>query len=228
MTRLEFSSAGLSLMDVDGNSTALKAMDVRLVPGDSSLPLLLNERPYRGEIRLFLSGGKMDLVNVLNLEDYLCGVLPGELRTSAAEAEKAQAIVARTYAVGKALKNKKRTYDLRATSADQVYGGSGVEDPTCDQAVEGTRGLILAFQGKLAGDVFYHSTCGGSTESAEVVFRGRPVEYLTAVPCTMEDSREELCSFSRYFRWSVEWKKDELDEILKTTLGKSIGHIQTM
>jgi len=228
LTRLEFSSAGLSLMDAGGNSTALKAMDVRLYPGDPSWPLLFNDRPYRGEMRLILSDGKMDLVNVLDLEDYLCGVLPGELRTSAAEAEKVQAIVARTYAVGKALKSRKRTYDLRSTSADQVYGGSGVEDPFCNQAVEETRGLILAFQGKLAGDVFYHSTCGGSTESAEVVFRGRPVEYLMAVPCTMEDSREELCSFSRYFRWSVEWKKEELDEILKTTLGKSIGHVQTM
>ena len=228
LTRLEFSLAGFSLMDADGNTTALKAGDVRLVPMDASQPLLLNEKPYRGEMRLVLSGGKMDLVNVLNLEDYLCGVLPGELKTSAAEAEKAQAIVARTYAVGKALKNKKRMYDLRATSADQVYGGCGVEDPSCNQAVEETRGLILAFQGKLAGDVFYHSTCGGSTESAEVVFCGRPVEYLTAVPCTMKDSQEELCSFSRYFRWSVEWKKEELDEILRTTLGNSIGHLQSL
>lgn len=179
-------------------------------------------------MRLAAGGGKTSVVNTLDLEDYLCGVLPRELRTTASEAEKAQAIVARTYAVGKALRNGKKDFDLRATSADQVYGGCGVEVPSCSQAVGETRGLVLSYKGRLAGDVFYHSTCGGSTESSEVVFRGRPVEYLAAVPCTMQDSPDELCADSRYFRWNVDLRKDDLEETLSKEPGDGVGSIRKM
>ena len=91
--------------------------------------LNLNGMPYRGELRIAKSAkGDMDVINVLDVEAYLYGVVPKEMSPQwPLEALKAQAIAARTYALYQKEKSKDREYDVIATTASQVYGGAGAE-----------------------------------------------------------------------------------------------------
>ena len=143
-------------------------------------------RPYRGLLEVFLSrAGRVVLVNEVGLEDYLRGVVPEELGPAAwpqLEALKAQAVAARTYAVGNRGQYAEEGYDLCDTPRCQVYGGMGSEHPLSDRAVAETRGEFLAW-GDRPINALYTSTCGGHTEDVEVVFPDLDAPWLRGVPC---------------------------------------------
>ncbi|MEX0880741.1 MAG: SpoIID/LytB domain-containing protein [Thermoanaerobaculia bacterium] len=142
--------------------------------------------PYRGSLRLFVnSRGTFNLVNRVDLEEYLYGVVPAEMgprRFDAIEGLKAQAVAARTYAHAHRGQFEAEGYDLCPGPKCQAYGGASVEDPLSTAAVDGTRGLVLASAGQFA-DALFVSTCGGVTENVENVFSGGPVPYLVSVAC---------------------------------------------
>ena len=142
--------------------------------------------PYRGSLRALVNArGTLNVVNRVDLEDYLYGVVPSEMgpkRFDAIESLKAQAVAARTYALAHRGQFEAEGYDICATPKCQVYGGVPVEDPLSSAAVDGTRGLVLAYQGQIA-DALFVSTCGGVTENVENVFSGGPVPYLVSVSC---------------------------------------------
>ena len=168
---------------------------------------------WRGRLEVLRENGKVQVVNILSLEDYLCGVVPRELSSDQLEAEKAQAVVARTWALAHLRPSK--PWDFTATDKSQVYGGIAAEEPLATQAVRETAGVVLLYQGKLARDVLYCSTCGGSTEDKERVYAGLPVAYLKAVAC-------EYCQASPLFRWTLEVTADELRQELERSLGKPL------
>ena len=142
--------------------------------------------PYRGSLRVLINPrGTLNLVNRVDLEDYLYGVVPAEMgpkRFDAIEALKAQAVAARTYAMAHRGQFEAEGYDICPGPKCQAYGGSSVEDPLSTAAVDGTRGLVLAYGGQFA-DALYVSTCGGVTENVENVFSGGAVPYLVSVEC---------------------------------------------
>ena len=143
--------------------------------------LNLNGTPYRGELRIAKSDrGDMDVINVLDVEAYLYGVVPKEMSPQwYLEALKAQAIAARTYALYQKEKSKDKNYDVNATTASQVYGGAGVEAPMSNQAVDETEGKVLLYDGELAL-TYFHANSGGMTEEARRVW-SVDVPYLKAV-----------------------------------------------
>lgn len=127
---------------------------------------------YRGEIEVYRDGKGLTAVNVVPLEEYLYGVVGIEMSPSwPLEALKAQAVVARTYALGKlsGIAGPGRGYDLLDTPAHQAYRGIGVEHPNSNAAVDATRGQVLTYQGGLA-KTFYHAASGGHTENVENVW----------------------------------------------------------
>ena len=142
--------------------------------------------PYRGSLRLLVNArGTLNLVNRVDLEEYLYGVVPAEMgpkRFDAIEGLKAQAVAARTYAYAHRGQFETEGYDLCPGPKCQAYGGASVEDPLSTAAVDGTRGLVLASAGQFA-DALFVSTCGGVTENVENVFSGGPVPYLVSVAC---------------------------------------------
>lgn len=160
-----------------------------IVPGRPGDPVLVDSVPYRGYLEIRPGeGAALTVVNVLNMEDYLKGVVPNELSPNAfpqIEALKAQAIAARTYAIRNRGQYKARGYDLCATPACQVYRGRSTESPLSDRAVEETRGLVATWQ-DLPIDALYTSTCGGHTEDGANVFEGQPEPYLKGVICAPE------------------------------------------
>jgi stage II sporulation protein D len=141
---------------------------------------------YRGSLRVLVNPrGTLNVVNRVDLEDYLYGVVPAEMgpkRFDAIEGLKAQAVAARTYAMAHRGQFETEGYDICPGPKCQAYGGAGVEDPLSTAAVDGTRGLILAHEGQFA-DALFVSTCGGVTENVENVFAGGPVPYLVSVEC---------------------------------------------
>jgi stage II sporulation protein D len=137
--------------------------------------------PYRGKIRLHKNAGRgIDVINVLNVEDYLYGVVPKEMPPQwHPEALKAQAIAARTYALYQKEKNKNRDYDIIASTTSQVYGGAGIETEKSNQAVDETRGKVLLYNGQLAL-TYFHANSGGMTEDAKSVWTA-DIPYLKSV-----------------------------------------------
>lgn len=149
-------------------------------------PVLWEGKPYRGSLRVAVNPrGTLNVVNKLDFEEYLYGVVPAEMgpkRYDEIEALKAQAVAARTYAMAHRGQFAGEGYDLCATPKCQVYAGLSAEDPLSNAAVDGTRGLVLGFQGHFA-DALFVSTCGGRTEDVENVFGETPVPYLVSVEC---------------------------------------------
>ena len=133
---------------------------------------------FRGDLRVAVVGDRLQLVNVVGLEAYLLGVVPGEMpKDWPLDALKAQAVAARTYAVGNLVDGK--PFDLYSDSRSQVYYGVGSEAPGPSQAVRETRGEILTYDGSPA-QTFYFSSSGGRTISALDAF-GSDLPYLVSV-----------------------------------------------
>lgn len=155
---------------------------------ENKTPVRYNDRPYRGRIEVFANPrGALTVVNVLGLEDYVRGVVANELSPGgypALEAQKAQAIAARTYALRNIGQFRAQGFDLLPTIRSQVYRGLSSEHPLSTRAVDETRGLIATYNGEPI-NALYTSTCGGRTEAAENIFNDA-VPYLRGRECGME------------------------------------------
>ena len=143
---------------------------------------------YRGglEFRPATFGG-ITVVNPVNLDDYVQGVVPGEVPASwPAEALKAQAVAARTYAL--ATDAGGAIFDQYPDTRSQVYRGLTSERPQTNAAVQATAGEVVRHQGKIATTYFF-STSGGRTENVENSFYGaKPTPYLVSVKDPYDDA----------------------------------------
>ena len=155
---------------------------------ENKTPVRYNDRPYRGRIEVFANPrGALTVVNVVGLEDYVRGVVANELSPGgypALEAQKAQAIAARTYALRNLGQFKSQGFDLLPTIRSQVYRGLSSEHPLSTRAVDETRGLIATYNGEPI-NALYTSTCGGRTEASENIFNDA-VPYLRGRECGIE------------------------------------------
>lgn len=160
-----------------------------VVPETAGEPITVDSVPYRGLLELRPGDdGTLTVVNVLDMEDYLRGVVPNELSPQAfpqIEALKAQAVAARTYALRNLGQFQAKGYDLCATPTCQVYRGRSTEQPMSDRAVAETRGLVARYHGEPI-NALYTSTCGGHTEDGANMFEGTPTPYLKGVACLPE------------------------------------------
>jgi stage II sporulation protein D len=143
-------------------------------------PLKYGGREYRGQLQVNVGRSALQLVNNVGLEPYLYGVVPREVPSNwPTEALKAQAVVARSYALAV---RKTGAYDVFADTRSQVYGGIAAEKATTNAAVDATAGQVLLYGGKVA-TTFFFSTSGGRTASIEDVWtNGTPTPYLVSVP----------------------------------------------
>lgn len=160
-----------------------------------------------------VTGGNLNVFNVVDLEEYVKGVIPYEMNSEwSLEALKAQAVCARTYACRNSKHLAVYGFDLCNTTDCQVYygRGSGGASPSrnSNRAVEETAGEKIYYQGLLVQDAVYHSSDGGATENAENVW-GSDVGYLQG----KKDPYEKQINIPNY-EWSVTYTADELTWIL--------------
>jgi stage II sporulation protein D len=172
-------------------------------------PVILDKEKYRGTLEIHNVLGKMHVINILQINEYLYSVVPSEIMSTwETEALKAQAVAARTYTYYHLIANKKAIYDLENSSNFQVYKGISVEKESTSRAVDETSGKIALYFGKPIV-AFFHSTCGGKTMDDKYVWNGEGQEYLKSTDCP-------FCKASPYYNWE---EKITLFEI-KDYLGK--------
>jgi stage II sporulation protein D len=145
-----------------------------------SAPLYLDGRAYHGTLVLRHAGARLAVVNTVPLDEYVRGVVGGEMpyRWSIA-ALAAQAVAARSYALATLKPGK--TFDLYADTRSQVYGGLAYETRRTDIAVAKTAGKVLMWNGRVA-TTFFFSTSGGRTADVGDVWPAfGHVPYLRSV-----------------------------------------------
>jgi stage II sporulation protein D len=166
---------------------------------EQNAPVRYNDHPYRGRIEVFTNlRGTLTVVNELGLEDYVRGVVANELSPGgypAIEAQKAQAIAARTYALKNRGQFMAQGFDLLPTTRSQVYRGLTSENPLSTRAVDETRGIIATYNGEPI-NALYTSTCGGRTEDSEKIFN-EAIPYLRAHECAGESFERFVIKTSR-------------------------------
>jgi stage II sporulation protein D len=174
-----------------------------------SQTLTIQNKKYKGFVKISGNGNKLLTVNHLTLDDYLKGVLPSEMPAGKGndyfEALKAFAISARTFTLKKIEQSRYKDFDLHSDVRDQVYGGASGEKEIFNRAIHETSNLILAYNNSTAS-IFYHSTCGGYTEAVANVFSGDPVPYITGV----KDGEISFCSISPRYEWEEIFSADEI------------------
>jgi stage II sporulation protein D len=188
--------------------------------------LRVRNNPYRGVILVQQGArGGLTLVNRLDMESYLLGVVPKELgrvTPDIIEAARAQAVAARTYAVRYLGRRSAQGFDVYATVEDQVYGGVTGETELISGAVLSTVGEVLTYQGTPIV-AYYHSTCAGRTAAIDEVWNERPIPYLVSVTDVNRATGEAFDRSSSRFTWTERWTGPELVATLNRTLADSLG-----
>ena len=175
--------------------------------GDRPVRVEDKMRSYRGVIELRRTEAGLTVVNELEVEAYLYGVLKLEINPAwPEEAVKAQAVAARTLALASLGRFSREGYDVRDNTDSQVYGGVTFEDPRATAAVDATRGLALLHSG---APIFaaYHADSGGRTEASEHVW-GRAYPYLRSVD-------DPYTAGSPYERWTRSLPLSQLEAALR-------------
>jgi stage II sporulation protein D len=187
--------------------------------------LRVRNAPYRG-VLLVQQGprGGVTVVNRLDMESYLLGVVPreiGPVGPELLEAAKAQAVAARTYAVKYLGRRRDQGFDVYATVEDQVYGGIAGETAVVSGAVLGTVGEVMTYNGQPI-TAYYHSTCAGQTAAIDEVWNEAPTPYLVSVRDVNPATGEAWDRASRRFQWTERWTGPELVATLNRTLADSL------
>src|SRR6185295_18993860 len=129
-----------------------------VVPSRPDDTLSADGLPYRGVFEVRPGEAGLTVVNVINLEDYLKGVVPNELSPDTfpqLEALKAQAVAARTYVLRNRGGYSAHGYDICVTPSCQVYRGKSTEKPMATQAVDETRGQVATNAGSMINALFF-------------------------------------------------------------------------
>ncbi len=209
---------------VYGQRYSAQAITIRSKEGT----LKINDLWVKGSVKLIKQRGGFLVVNRVDIEDYLAGVLLGEVPSAwPLESLKVQAIASRTYALYQQARKRYPHYDLVATTMDQVYKGAASPNPTAFErrsrikvvkAVSATRGQFMAFNGRPILAAF-HSTAAGSTEDALQVW-SEDIPYLTGVACPWDHR-------SKFYDWTREIPISVLEQRLRKD-GYRVGVIASI
>jgi len=177
--------------------------------------LYVNGKPYRGVAEITIADKGLLVVNELALEDYLVGLINCEISSAwPMDAIKAQAVIARTYALNRKENRKNAFYHLESTVIDQVYDGCLIEDSRARRGVSETAGEVLTYNGSII-QAFYHSACGGKTEASENVW-GADLPYLKGVDC-------QYCLTSTSSAWVQKLALRDIEEKLRVAGYNAVG-----
>ena len=191
-----------------------------LEPMTSAALILINARPYRDSMILRRTPkGHLTLINRLDLEEYLVGALNSEVSAGwPMEALKAHAVVSRTMTAHRIWIRKGQEFDMTADVSTHLYHGVAAERGRTRQAVEETRGQVLAYDGELFSATF-HANCGGHTENvAELWEVKQRIPPLHGVP-------DPHCKNLKHYRWSQEVSAGEFKQLLGPEAAQT-GEIQ--
>ena len=210
--------------DFTANFTSLKPVAFGST-SERAVPVNVNGKKYRGRVEVFVNNrGSLTVVNVVKMEDYLRGVVPNELGFPSLEAQKAQAIAARTYAVKNIGQFASQGFDMLPTTRSQVYQGFSSEAAMGNRAVEETRGIVATYEGKPI-IAYYTSTCGGRTENVENIFDSNE-PYLRGVECSLEGKQHFEPFLIRSTRELPKIEKEAFVDLTKQAAFLAVNNFQ--
>jgi stage II sporulation protein D len=241
---LRASRSGASVVVTDGwSGRAVYAgpAAVRVVPVQAWDPISVAEKglAYHGDVWLQVAGGSLTVVNVVSPDDYLRGVLPGEMLPFwEIEALRAQAVTARTYAAWKQSIAGDREWDVRDDTSDQCYRGQSVETEKTNSAVESTSGQLLFYDGQPIRAMF-SSANGGASENPGCVFNAIRVgdtwgcaegwPYLDSVPDPAELAAYDKRGPNPFDElWSEHFSSAQIRGEILSANGVDIGQFVSM
>ncbi len=186
----------------------------------TSTTIKVDGKNFRGDIGIKrYSGSDLTILNRVLLEEYLYGVVPKEMSgTWPLEAQKAQAVAARNYAIEKSGNHKQHGFDLCATTHCQVYGGFDSEHERSRKAVDETKGKFLTYNGNLVTP-FYHSNSGGHTENSENIW-STPIAYLKGV-------KDPFSVGAPNDTWTYAMTKEQIQDLLNNKQ-LSVGELNSV
>ncbi len=189
MRNYEFKAMNdLILMKVGGKYYSLDTNEIAVRPENNGFVSAKNKW-YRGIFIVKNLNGSLVLINKLDMEEYLRGVVPSEMPSSwQFEAHKAQAVAARSYAYANLGKRWKYGYDLKDTPEDQAYKGASAETSNTNQAVKDTEGIVIIYGSKII-PAYYSASAGGQTVSAGQVWN-HDLPYVRSVPSFDENVKK--------------------------------------
>lgn len=207
-----YASANNGSVRINGHD--LDRSEVTILPLRPSLDgaLSVGSRRYAGGLILRASGNELVAVNLVELEDYVLGVVYAEMpERFANEALRSQAVVSRTFA----LFHAQQGHELRDDQGSQVYVGMELVDPLLRRIVDSTAGEILTYQG-IPFESYFHSTCGGRTSSARDVFGiNAPPPLTQGAVCT-------TCGRSPHATWTRTIARADIDKLYRGAFGNNL------
>jgi len=210
----------------------------------STARVLVGGAQYRGAAEVMRNAaGTLAGINEVGMEEYLYGVVPRELgpvQYPEIEAQKAQAVAARTYAHSSLGKHWNNGYDVVATVQDQVYGGVAAEHSISTSAVNATAGIVATYNGAMISALFF-ATSGGRTSHSEDVFAvtepylrsvwdAPPGQELPSTAALLEDLKTPTWTgayggFHSLHRWSYSWTMAQMSCVIGDFANKAVGNV---
>ena len=199
---IKFDGKNINLNGKNFNLNNFPQNGAFLISSDSPIYVDKIKRNYGGAISFRVNNKKLDIVNRVDMDEYLKGVLPKEMSPSfPMESLKAQALCSRSFAINNYNKFIKNGYNLDDTTRSQVYYGKDVEEKTTNKAVEETVGQVIKYDGKVAETIFCASS-GGYTVASSEAWGGNSVPNLI--------SKEDPYSVHP---WKYELKNSDLKKL---------------
>ena len=200
--KYKISAAGTLAVRFAGNGQvqvgSLKTNQPVIIEPAKGTLLTWNDNVYAGKIFILPAQHTFLLIEHVDLETYLYGVLPYEMSYSwPIEALKAQAVAARTYTLKTIEHSKKIYFDLYSDVRSQMYKGGGKQYPSVKTAVDATKNQVLMYEGKLF-HTYYHGNCGGATDEVHI---WNPAEK------TVKPLAGASCAYDSHSK-NYSWKQD--------------------
>ncbi|MEM0961363.1 MAG: SpoIID/LytB domain-containing protein [Bacteroidota bacterium] len=203
---------------VEGRGLSVSGARLEFDGGAFGLRVGRTDRSYRGAARVFAASGSLILVNHVPMEPYVASVVASELGFDVPEANKAQAVLARTFAARRL--GGSGTHDLTDNTGSQVYRGMETVTEVTQAAAEATAGEVLTYRGELA-EATYYSSSGGYTADNDAVWNGEPVPYLRAVP----DPYDRVSPFSS---WESTPSRRAVHDALSSRFGGRVTDVRVI
>lgn len=183
-----------------------------------------NNKLYRGSLRVVENGASSYIINILDIEYYLYGVVGREIGyNQPLEAAKAQAVASRSFAVAQ-LNPGNKYYDIGNGTSAQSYGGYAAEVEAgagnIIRAVDNTEGEVICYKGN-PFEGFYHSNAGGHTEDLTNIWGGNIP--LKGVDSPYDNYVEKIGYSNSIYQWQVRYTASELRDFAERYAGKIIG-----
>ena len=234
-------SSSYRFSNTDGT---IKFIGIRTKPGvKSNIP---EGSEFRGDIEVLIKDRSLMLINHIDLEEYLYGVVPSEMfDTWHIEALKAQAVAARSYILLRMQSSAKAEYDVYV-GKNTAYRGYNREKPQTTAAVAETFGIALFTPLGSPIDALFCTNSGGYSSSPATAWGSQNQGFLSAVPDKKIKANKSApssaqmaqfikspppmyCYVSPYasypsYRWAVQYSREELEEIVDP--GRTIGYIK--